>query len=77
MFVLTALLPISVSAQTPSDAARLVRGIRIASGDRPRETRPVVWLQARQHAWESGSSWVARGIGEWFAGDSPDAIKLP
>ncbi len=28
--------------------------------------RPGVWIQARQHAWESGSSWVARGIVEWL-----------
>lgn len=55
---------------------RLVRGIRIASGGSPVETRPVVWLQARQHAWQSGSSWVARGIIEWITGDSVDAIWL-
>jgi hypothetical protein len=55
---------------------RTIRGIRIVSGDSPVETRPVVWLQARQHAWESGSSWVARGIIEWVTGDSVDAVWL-
>lgn len=30
------------------------------------EQRPGVWIQARQHAWESGSSWVARGFMEWL-----------
>lgn len=37
---------------------------------------PLVWLNARQHAWESGSSWVARGFGEWFVSDDPDAVRL-
>ncbi|QDT07324.1 Zinc carboxypeptidase [Rubripirellula lacrimiformis] len=53
---------------------RVVHGIRIGGdGDPDRQLRPVVWLQARQHAWESGSSWVARGIGQWLVGDSEDA----
>ncbi len=55
---------------------RSVRGVRIAAGEIPMESRPVIWLQARQHAWESGSSWVARGIGEWMLSGSPDAIWL-
>ncbi len=55
---------------------RFVRGIRIASGDIPVEGRPVVWLQARQHAWESGSSWVTRGVIDWLLGDAEDAVWL-
>lgn len=35
-----------------------------------------VWVQARQHAWESGSSWVAQGFAEWVASDHPDAMWL-
>ncbi len=31
---------------------------------------------ARQHAWESGSSWVARGLLEWLISDQPEAIAL-
>jgi hypothetical protein len=27
-----------------------------------------VWVEARQHAWESGGSWVCRGFAEWLAG---------
>ena len=38
--------------------------------------RPLVWLQARQHAWESGSSWVAKGVGEWLVSDAPEAVAL-
>jgi hypothetical protein len=35
-----------------------------------------VWLQARQHAWESGSSWVCRGAVEWLTSDDPRAASL-
>ncbi|QDS93998.1 Zinc carboxypeptidase [Roseimaritima multifibrata] len=52
---------------------REVRGIRVENIRDGGTARPVVWFHARQHAWESGSSWVAMGIGEWLAGDSDDA----
>jgi len=55
---------------------RYVDGLRFHAGDRPVADRPVVWLHARQHAWESGSSWVAAGIGEWLTGDSQEARWL-
>ncbi len=32
-----------------------------------------VWVEARQHAWESGGSWVCRGFAEWLAGDDEAA----
>ncbi len=35
-----------------------------------------VWIQARQHAWESGSSWVCRGFVEWLVSDDPRAEAL-
>lgn len=35
-----------------------------------------VWVEARQHAWESGGSWVCRGFAEWLAGDEEDARWL-
>ncbi len=38
--------------------------------------KPLVWIQARQHAWESGSSWVARGVGEWLVSDDAGAVWL-
>ena len=55
---------------------RPVRGIRI--GDAPQKDPATygVWIQARQHAWEAGSSWVGRGFAEWLAGDDPAASKL-
>lgn len=35
-----------------------------------------VWIQARQHAWEAGSSWVCRGLVEWIVSDDPRAVAL-
>jgi murein tripeptide amidase MpaA len=35
-----------------------------------------IWIQARQHAWESGSGWVARGLVEWLLGEDADASWL-
>ncbi|QDU63454.1 Zinc carboxypeptidase [Planctomycetes bacterium Pan216] len=35
-----------------------------------------LWIQARQHAWESGSSWVAKGLLDWLTSDDPGATWL-
>jgi hypothetical protein len=35
-----------------------------------------VWIEARQHAWEIGSSWTCRGLAEWLASDDPRAQSL-
>lgn len=53
---------------------RPVRGLRLNEGGQP--PLPGVWVQARQHAWESGASWVARGFAEWLAGGDDDAKWL-
>ncbi len=36
----------------------------------------AIWVQARQHAWEVGSSWVARGLLEWATSDDPEAVEF-
>lgn len=51
---------------------RSVHGIRCGTPDAPR----AVWVQARQHAWEAGSSWVGRGFLQWVASDAPEAAEL-
>lgn len=53
---------------------RAVRGLRVseAAGGGV----PAIWVQARQHAWESGGSWVARGFTEWLTGPDADAVWL-
>jgi hypothetical protein len=53
-----------------------VLALRIELADAPEAGRPAVWVQARQHAWESGSSWVARGLVEWLVSDDPRAVRL-
>lgn len=40
------------------------------------KARDVIWIQARQHAWESGSSWVAKGAIDWLVSDDSKATKL-
>lgn len=59
-----------------SRGGRPVPMLRIQEGERTAEQRFGVWVQARQHAWESGSSWVAQGFAEWLVSDHPDAAWL-
>lgn len=59
-----------------SRAGRAVPMLLVQEGDRPRDKRFGVWVQARQHAWESGSSWVAKGFGDWITGDTAEAAWL-
>ena len=54
---------------------RDVNAIRITDADSDFQRR-AVWVQARQHAWESGSSWVGRGFIEWAAGQEPAAVSF-
>jgi len=53
---------------------RPVRGLHIAVTGK--SNSPTVWIQARQHAWESGASWVGRGMTEWIVSDDADARAL-
>lgn len=59
-----------------SREGRPVPMLRVMEGPLPPEKRLGVWVQARQHAWESGSSWVARGFGDWITGDSAEVAWL-
>ena len=59
-------------ARTRGD--RPVRGLRVSEATSPKP--PGIWVQARQHAWESGSCWVARGFTEWLVSDDADAKWL-
>ncbi len=59
-----------------SREGRVVPMLHVKEGDRPAEERFGVWVQARQHAWESGSSWVAQGFAEWLLSEEPDAAWL-
>jgi hypothetical protein len=57
-----------------SREGRPVRGLRVTEA--AADQAPVVWIEARQHAWESGASWVARGLTEWLTGAEADAVWL-
>ncbi len=59
-----------------SREGRTVPMLHVREGERTAEQRFGVWVQARQHAWESGSSWVAQGFGEWLVSDDADATWL-
>ena len=59
-----------------SREGRSVPMLSVSEGDRPTDERFGIWVQARQHAWESGSSWVARGFVEWLLSDDADAAWL-
>ena len=55
---------------------RAVPLLHVREGERATGERFGVWVQARQHAWESGSSWVAQGFAEWLTSDDADATWL-
>lgn len=57
---------------------RPVWAIRLTAPPKKHENddRYGIWIHARQHAWESGSSWVARGLLEWLASDDDRAQRL-
>ena len=55
-------------------SGRPVQGLHFKAHDNPKA--PVVWVHARQHAWESGSSWVARGLVEWLVSGEAEAARL-
>ena len=55
---------------------RPVYGIKLGGGDEDQPAPLGVWVQARQHAWEAGGSWVSRGFVEWSASDGPAAVEL-
>jgi hypothetical protein len=55
---------------------RPVPALRIREPGVKDEERRGIWIQARQHAWESGSSWVCRGMIEWLVSDDPRAQSL-
>jgi hypothetical protein len=55
---------------------RSVPGIRIGGGTAAKPARLGVWVQARQHAWEVGGSWVGEGFIDWASGADADAVQL-
>jgi murein tripeptide amidase MpaA len=42
----------------------------------PETNKKVVWLMARQHAWEAGTSWVAEGAIRFLLSPDPGAARI-
>ncbi len=59
-----------------SREGRDVPMLRVHEGELAPSQRFGVWVQARQHAWESGASWVCEGFTEWVLSDAPEAVWL-
>lgn len=55
---------------------RSVPALRVRDGKMKDEDRFGVWINARQHAWESGSSWVCKGLVDWLVSDDAQARTL-
>ena len=59
-----------------SREGRSVPMLRVCEGDRTEAHRFGLWVEARQHAWESGGSWVCAGFAEWLMGTDAEAQWL-
>jgi hypothetical protein len=55
---------------------RSTPALRVSQPGVPDAERLGLWIQARQHAWESGSSWVGKGFVDWLVSDDPRAEAL-
>eukprot|EP00935_MAST-01C_sp_MAST-1C-sp1_P001416 g1416.t1 len=57
---------------TMSEAGHAVSAVNISSASSSNSAgrRALIWFQARQHAWESGSSWLADGVARFAAGSA-------
>lgn len=59
-----------------SKNGRAVPALRIEQPGAAAADRVGIWVHARQHAWESGASWVGKGFVEWLVSDDPRAVTL-
>lgn len=50
--------------------------LTVTNPDIPEAKKKVVWLMARQHAWESGTSWVAEGALRFLLSGDPEAARI-
>src|SRR5262249_20440082 len=50
--------------------------VTVTNFERPDETKKHVWLIARQHAWESGTSFVMEGAMKFIVTDDPIARRI-
>jgi hypothetical protein len=55
---------------------RSVKGLRFNDTDKNAGEKYGIWLQARTHAFESGSSWVLHELARWLLSNDPAAKAL-
>ncbi|MGH9666382.1 MAG: M14 family zinc carboxypeptidase, partial [Bryobacteraceae bacterium] len=67
---------IAVDEIGKSAGGRNLLMLTVTSHTRPARDEKVLWLMAREHAWESGTSWVMDGAVRFLAKDDPAAARL-
>src|SRR5215213_3795832 len=55
---------------------RDIQMVTVTDPEAPDEAKKSLWLQARQHAWEAGTSHVAEGALRFITSDAPEAREL-
>jgi hypothetical protein len=50
--------------------------LTVTDAPAPDARKKVIWLMARQHSWESGTSWVAEGLLRFLLSQDPEALSL-
>lgn len=55
---------------------RPLQRVTVTNWARPDTDKKVLWMQARQHAWESGTSFLLEGVLRFVLSDDPAAAKL-
>lgn len=56
-----------------SEAGHPVKMLRFTDPQVPDEKKRIIWIMARQHAFESHSSYYAEGLAKWLTGGSAEA----
>jgi hypothetical protein len=56
--------------------SRPITLLTITDPSTPDAAKKVIWLIARQHAWETGTSWVADGAARFLLSGDPEATRL-
>ncbi|MEN6534979.1 MAG: M14-type cytosolic carboxypeptidase [Bryobacteraceae bacterium] len=55
---------------------REIRLLTVTDPGIPEDRKKVVWLLARQHAWEAGTSWAADGAIRFLLSKDPEAVGI-
>jgi hypothetical protein len=67
---------VQVTDLATSEEGRSVKMFRFTDPVVPDAGKRVIWIMARQHAFESHSSWYAEGLARWQLSDHPLAAEL-